>query len=432
MTPADRLHLADDALAACSEAPDTADLRPDLRARALAYAAAWHEVNGATLRAEIETAAVQEARGLAVSLATVTKERDDLHAAYKLLGDSHGRVTARAEQAEQAEQARAEAIDKLTATFAEGRAAGHEAERKAWQDATDRQTPEAAKEWLDRAERVASDIARQRDQARARAEAAEEAKNIATVAMGLAETRATEATARAEQAEREVARLKAEATRPGPATDGELSALWAKTGGSVTTSNRAVYALGLAHGRAEATRPAPTLTPSAQARIEATREAHRPATRHIDTAAGSLRVLVYMPQGGSPLTFGELSDADRMAIATGFAPAPTPDASDEQVAEALWNELPGGANLRLSFREQATYHRIAITAVVAAAIRPCLDALRAELTAANEAVNYHEKARDEAVADRDMARAEVARLTEARATVPAFDPCLSGCHPRRS
>lgn len=86
-------------------------------------------------------------------------------------------------------------------------AVAHADERKAWQEATDRQTPEAAKEWLDRAEHCAGTIARRRDEYLSRAEQAEQDRNVAVVARGLAETAAKEATARAEQAEAEVARL---------------------------------------------------------------------------------------------------------------------------------------------------------------------------------------------------------------------------------
>ena len=126
-------------------------------ARVLPLAAAWHEVNGATLRA--------------AAVGALTRARADLAA-----------------------------------------------ERKAWQEATEMESPPAAKGRIDL---LIGDLTRARDCRSSligAREQAEQERNVAVVARGLAETAAKEATARAEAAEREVARLtQIAASNDGPA-----------------------------------------------------------------------------------------------------------------------------------------------------------------------------------------------------------------------
>jgi len=445
-----------DRFAAALDALDDAVGRVDstaARTAALTYAAAWHEVNGATIKAEVEaevkaevdpiaeaarlayergskvrpwsvdeertwvnaignlldsvavgpygsivacsggddlvaklmaawstraveTAAVDEARRLAVALATVTKERD----AAIARGDSllqhveAGNITA----------------DTLERQRDEARVA-LEAERKAWQEATFCATPADAKA---KVADLAADI---------RAKLAAIDRDIKPVNIDQPPTR--------------------------DASDGELSALWSQTGGSVTASNRAVYNLSLAHGRAEATNPAPTPDATKVAGwavmngefIDCVVEAkHKTAADEI--AQKNRDRIAACPEPHMAATAKNVH-VEPLYLA---APAPTPDASDEEDPTATTASL-------IAIAKDAT----------AAPVDRWLAAVerwyRVDDYGTEEAVGLLVEAGDALVADEneagarhvehlaicqaeiDALRAEVARLTEARATVPAFD-----------
>ena len=260
--------IIDTAIAAKDRAAlNMSNVRALARTKALTLAAAWHEVNGATLRADEDA---------------LTRARADLAA-----------------------------------------------ERKAWQEATEMVSPPAAKGRIDL---LIGDLTRARDCRSSligAREQAEQERNVAVVARGLAETAAKEAITRAEAAEREVARL----TGAGVASDDDLDVVYAHAsddGDNDAGGRRAVYNLGLARGRA--------------------------------------------------------------------APPP-PDASDEEIARALYaaTVVPGAYD-DLPWSVTEPRQRAGWIAAVTTVIRPRLDALRAEVDRLTTALATAEEARDVAQA----------------------------------